>query len=181
LGVKNIAREFLYCSYFRSSPNVLITHATEKHEELKNKVRKLLEEEYNVVCEAEKDIILPSGVRGKIDLLCRGEQVDIIVEVKSSRLSKLSLIDAVQLSLYAYGYKKSNSHRNLDLYLAYEESRNEPVLIKIEGKLRNDLEKISEAVANDLGESSDSDKPRILSFLCRFCDSNCPFKSQIRS
>lgn len=184
LRVKDVARESLYCPNFVPSHTAFMESATKRHDKLKDKVKELLKNKYDVECEDEKEVNLPSGLRGKIDLLCRGKDRDLIVEVKSSYPSRLLLGDAIQLALYAYGYKKSfkdGYQKELDLYLAYRGSDGNPILIKIEEKLKRELEEMAKIIDFSLTNDLSTEKPKVLvlSFLCRFCGKDCPFKPRL--
>jgi len=183
LRVKDVAREPLYCPYFELPRSTLMEHATRRHEELKNRVKELLERKHGVKCEIEKEVNLPNGMRGRIDLLCKGEGKDIIVEVKSSHPSKLLLSDLMQLALYAYCYKESsegNFQRELDLYLAYRGPDGDPVLIKIGERLRKELEDVAKTIVSNLAlKNPNANKPKVLVLgpFCRFCGKEgCLFK-----
>jgi len=176
-GVKRTVRGFLYCPAFVYYDKPSIKSIIKKHDELKDKVKELLESKYDVTCKEEEGINLVSG---RADLLCRGNQRDIIVEVKSYRPSKLKLDDLLQLALYFYGYKNSpeyTSNKDLDIYLVYKGFNNEPVFIKIESELKAELEELAKTVLNSYSvKTVNVNQPRIPSFLCNFCANNCPFK-----
>ena len=183
LRVKDVAREPFYCPHFELSRSILMEHAARRHEELKEKVKELLEKRYGVKCEVEKEVNLPNGMRGRIDLLCKDKEKDIIVEVKSSHPSKLLLSDVIQLALYAYCYKEGSDgdfQRGLDLYLAYRGPDGDPILIKIKEGLRRELENVAKTIVSNLSvKDLGVDKPKVLvlSSLCRFCGKeDCLFK-----
>jgi len=181
MGVKSFARKLLLCPYFKPNQNVL-GEAKVRHEAFKDQIRKLLESR-GVKCRDEVEIELPvSRRKGKIDLLCEGDSRVIVVEVKSSRVTDLSLQDFLQLTLYAYAYSKGNEgvYMSLELVLAYKGPRDMPVLLKVTEDLKNALGDIARSLDERLTggrESLDPSKPRVLSPLCKLCISDgCFFK-----
>jgi len=181
LGAKSVAEAFTICPGFRPDYSTF-QKATEKHEELKNIVKQFLEKEFKTKCSVEESVSLLKGkLRGRIDIVCKKSDKGVtLVEVKSVMLSKLSIRDLLQLALYAYAYSHNNNvdYGSIKLMLAYRGDGGKPILIEIDGVLKQGLRRVAEtiegSVPNERGAGSKQLK--ILGPLCSFCASVCLFK-----
>ena len=179
MGIKNVAKRHLYCPYYEPLEEAFHPQSLEIHEKLKLEVKKLMETKYGVKCQDhEEPVTLPNGKKGKIDILCHGDTGDIVIEVKSSRISNLDLTDLVQLALYGYAYEQNlKGHKGkIDLYMVYRGQRDQPILIKIDGELLGSLRDLAIYIGSKKSPS-ETNPFRVIGYHCHFCaDVKCPFK-----
>jgi len=182
MGVKTIAKQLLYCPIYIPHETAFSSMSSSRHEQLKKRVKEFFEEKkYKMKCVEEEPIVLPNGSKGKIDLLCRGEGFDVIIEVKSNYTSTMSLSDLLQLFLYIHAYiqrmQKEGMRKKVHAYLAYRGLNDEPLLIEIADKLYRDMMDI---VSNATKVDAVSSTTYVaVGHHCNYCGvDDCPFNQR---
>uniref|UniRef100_A0A7C4FA67 Uncharacterized protein n=1 Tax=Ignisphaera aggregans TaxID=334771 RepID=A0A7C4FA67_9CREN len=173
MGIKNLARKLIYCPHFSPKKMPFTLHVVKTHDEFKYYVKRLIEGRFGVLCEVEKEVVLPGGEKGFVDLVCHGKERSIIAEVKSFNYLRADnvLSDLMQLLLYAYAYiqKYGKDEVSIDLFLVYKDFDGKPLFIK----LNKDSMYVNFNIEN---EKTVTGNYRYVSPLCTFCSSQCSFK-----
>lgn len=155
------------------------------HDAIKEEIKNQLENQ-GFKCNEEVDLevdINDSKLRGRADIACR-EPIELIIEVKSSKIGRGRIADIYQALIYGYMWKRKygKEPQIMLVYSNYSITSNTVVVVDLGSSIRlkvpgryfyiklNIKLNLVEGLANELSKSG-----YVLSRDCEYCvNENCP-------